>query len=63
MQSATCDRIINELYQAHRVAVLRVCSSILRNADDAADATQEVFLIALESLSPTAEGAAARACS
>jgi RNA polymerase sigma factor (sigma-70 family) len=41
--------------------VLRVCSSILRNADDAADATQEVFVIALESLDPNATSAAARA--
>jgi len=54
--------MIDELYQANRPAVLRLCSSILRNADDAADATQEVFLIALESLDPNAKsGAAARA--
>ncbi|HKV32258.1 MAG TPA: sigma-70 family RNA polymerase sigma factor [Candidatus Dormibacteraeota bacterium] len=61
MQDATHDRIIDELYQAHRAAVMRVCSSILRNADDAADATQEVFLIAIESLDPTAKGGAAQA--
>ena len=53
--------MIDDLYQAHRAAVLRVCSSILRNADDAADATQEVFVIALESLDPTAKNGAARA--
>ena len=53
--------MIDELYQANRAAVLRVCSSILRNADDAADATQEVFVIALESLDPAAKNGAARA--
>src|SRR5260370_5501059 len=53
--------MIAELYQANRGAVLRVCSSILRNADDAADATQEVFVIALESLDPSAKPSAARA--
>jgi RNA polymerase sigma-70 factor (ECF subfamily) len=53
--------MIDELYQANHAAVSRVCSGILRNADDAADATQEVFLIALESLDPTAKSAAARA--
>jgi RNA polymerase sigma-70 factor (ECF subfamily) len=53
--------MIDDLYQANRAAVLRVCSSILRNADDAADATQEVFLIALESLDPNAKSGAARA--
>jgi RNA polymerase sigma-70 factor (ECF subfamily) len=34
---------------------------MLRNADDAADATQEVFLIALESLDPAAKNGTARA--
>jgi RNA polymerase sigma-70 factor (ECF subfamily) len=53
--------MIAELYQANRAAVLKVCSSILRNADDAADATQEVFLIAFESLDPTAKSGPARA--
>ena len=53
--------MIDELYKAHRAAVLRVCSSILRNADDAADACQEVFLIAIESLDPAAKPPAARA--
>jgi len=61
VQNTTRDRIIDELYLAHRAAVSRVCSKILRNADDAADATQEVFLIALESLDATAKPAAARA--
>jgi RNA polymerase sigma-70 factor (ECF subfamily) len=53
--------MIDDLYQANRAAVLRVCSHILRNADDAADATQEVFVIALESLDPAAKNAATRA--
>jgi len=53
--------MIDELYQANRAAVLKLCSSILRNADDAADATQEVFLIALESLDPSAKSGPARA--
>jgi RNA polymerase sigma-70 factor (ECF subfamily) len=61
VQNAIRDRMIDDLYQANRAAVLRVCSRILRNADDAADATQEVFLIALESLDPSAKPAAARA--
>jgi RNA polymerase sigma-70 factor (ECF subfamily) len=53
--------MIDDLYQANRAAVFRVCSRILRNADDAADATQEVFVIALESLDPNARPGAARA--
>jgi RNA polymerase sigma-70 factor (ECF subfamily) len=61
VQNASRDQMIDELYQANRAAVLRVCSSILRNADDAADATQEVFVIALESLDPAAKNGAARA--
>jgi RNA polymerase sigma-70 factor (ECF subfamily) len=61
VQNTSRDLVIDELYQAHRAAVLRVCSRILRNADDAADATQEVFLIALESLDPAAKKGTARA--
>jgi RNA polymerase sigma-70 factor (ECF subfamily) len=61
MQNTVRDRMIDDLYQANRAAVLRVCSSILRNADDAADATQEVFVIALESLDASAKPGAARA--
>jgi RNA polymerase sigma factor (sigma-70 family) len=48
------------LYQAHFDAVLRVCARVMRNADDAADAAQEVFLIALDSLRPEAPAAQAR---
>ena len=51
---------LDELYQSNHAAVLRVCSSILRNPDDAADATQQVFLIALESMDPRAKSSAAR---
>jgi RNA polymerase sigma-70 factor (ECF subfamily) len=61
VQKASRDLVIDDLYKAHRAAVLRVCSGILRNADDAADATQEVFLIALESLDPAAKNGTARA--
>jgi RNA polymerase sigma-70 factor (ECF subfamily) len=61
VQKATRDQQIDDLYLANRAAVLRVCSNILRNADDAADATQEVFVIALESLDPAAKPGAARA--
>lgn len=51
---------LDELYQSNHAAVFRVCSSILRNRDDAADATQQVFLIALESMDAGAKGGAAR---
>ena len=51
---------LDDLYQSNRTAVFRVCSSILRNPDDAADATQQVFLIALESMEPTVNSRAAR---
>jgi RNA polymerase sigma-70 factor (ECF subfamily) len=61
VQKATRDQQIDDLYLANRAAVFRVCSNILRNADDAADATQEVFVIALESLDPNAKSGAARA--
>src|SRR6266849_7357147 len=50
-----------ELYEANSTAVYRVCQRLLKNTDDAADATQEVFLIALESLDPTAKNGRARA--
>ncbi len=51
---------LDELYQSNQAAVFRVCSSILRNRDDAADATQQVFLVALESMDPSAKSGAAR---
>jgi RNA polymerase sigma factor (sigma-70 family) len=53
--------LIDELYNANHAAVLRVCSRILRNREDAADAAQQVFLIALESLDLTVRSGAARA--
>ena len=51
---------LDDLYQSSQPAVFRVCSSILRNRDDAADATQQVFLIALESMDPTVKTGTAR---
>jgi RNA polymerase sigma-70 factor (ECF subfamily) len=51
---------LDDLYQSNHAAVFKVCSSILRNPEDAADATQQVFLIALESMDPTAKSAVAR---
>jgi RNA polymerase sigma-70 factor, ECF subfamily len=61
VKDSSRDRMIADLYQANHTAVSRVCSSILRNPDDAADATQEVFVIALESMDPNAKRSAARA--
>jgi RNA polymerase sigma-70 factor (ECF subfamily) len=61
VQSASREGVINELYHANHAAVLRVCSRILRNPDDAADAAQESFLIALESIDPNAPSSVARA--
>jgi RNA polymerase sigma factor (sigma-70 family) len=39
-----------DLYRRNASAVHSVCKSVLRNRDDAADATQEVFLRAVDSL-------------
>ncbi|MEA2633960.1 MAG: hypothetical protein QOH92_727 [Chloroflexota bacterium] len=61
MQNASRDGVIDDLYHANHAAVARVCSSILRNTDDAADAAQEVFLIALESIDLNAPSHVARA--
>jgi RNA polymerase sigma-70 factor (ECF subfamily) len=61
VQNLSRDGLIDELYNANYAAVLRVCSRILRNPDDAADAAQQVFLIALESLDLTVRRNAARA--
>jgi len=49
------------LYEAHFPAVFRLCSRVLRNPDDAADASQEVFLVAANSLERNATAARARA--
>ncbi len=61
MQDASRDGLIDELYHANYGAVLKVCSRILRNPDDAADAAQQVFVIALESLDLTSRRSAAGA--
>ena len=61
MQNASRDGLIDDLYHANYPAVLRACSRILRNPEDAADAAQEVFVIALESLDLTTRRSAARA--
>jgi RNA polymerase sigma-70 factor (ECF subfamily) len=53
-------RWLDDLYQSNHASVFRVCSSILRNPEDAADATQQVFLIALESMEPEVKGRVAR---
>lgn len=61
MQNLSRDGSIDELYNANYGAVLRVCSRILRNPEDAADAAQQVFLIALESLDLRVKTSPARA--
>ena len=50
-----------ELYESNLNPVFKTCSSALGNPDDAADASQEVFLIAADSLQPGTSRAAARA--
>jgi RNA polymerase sigma-70 factor (ECF subfamily) len=50
-----------DLYEAHFAAVFRVCSRVLRNPEDAADAAQEVFLTAVRSLEAGASKRQARA--
>jgi RNA polymerase sigma-70 factor (ECF subfamily) len=50
-----------ELYESNFAPVFKTCSSVLRNPEDAADAAQEVFLIAAASLLPGASPATARA--
>jgi RNA polymerase sigma factor (sigma-70 family) len=61
VQNVSRDGLIDELYNANYAAVLMVCLRILRNPDDAADAAQQVFVIALESLDLTVKRGAARA--
>jgi len=61
VQNLSRDGSIDELYNANYSAVLRVCSRILRNPEDAADAAQQVFLIALESLDLRVKTSSARA--
>jgi RNA polymerase sigma factor (sigma-70 family) len=50
-----------ELYESNLSPVFKTCCSVLRNPDDAADASQEVFLIAADSLRPGTSRAAASA--
>ena len=50
-----------DLYQSHFRAVQRVCAGVLRNSEDAADASQEVFLTAARSLQPETSRQASRA--
>ena len=57
--TATQERWLGELYEAHAPAVQRLCWRMLSNPQDAADACQEVFLRAAR-LSPT-DGAQTRA--
>lgn len=49
-----------ELYESNVSPVLRTCTRVLGNRDDAADATQEVFIIAADSLNPGASKAEIR---
>lgn len=50
-----------ELYESNLSPVFKTCSGVLRNRDDAADASHEVFLIAANSLQPGTSGAVAAA--
>ena len=50
-----------ELYESNFAPVFKTCSSVLRNPDDAADASQEVFLIAAHSMQSGTSRASARA--
>jgi RNA polymerase sigma-70 factor (ECF subfamily) len=50
-----------ELYESNAGPVFKTCSGLLRNADDAADASQEVFLRAASSLQTGTSTPAARA--
>ena len=61
MQNPNRDGLIDELYHDNYTAVLSVCARILRRREDAADAAQQVFLIAVESLDLTLSRDPARA--
>src|SRR5205809_74110 len=54
-------RWLAELYEANYGPVVRLCTRLLRNGEDAADAAQDVFLIAANSLDPSAPPGQARA--
>jgi RNA polymerase sigma-70 factor, ECF subfamily len=59
--SAEQQRWLAGLYESNYSAVVRRCGVILKSSEDAADAAQEVFLIALNSLAPQTEDKRARA--
>jgi RNA polymerase sigma-70 factor, ECF subfamily len=61
LENLSREGLIDELYHANYRAVLSTCARILRKREDAADAAQQVFLIALESLDLTLTRSAARA--
>jgi RNA polymerase sigma-70 factor (ECF subfamily) len=61
VQNLNRDDLIDELYRANYSAVLSLCVRILRRQEDAADAAQQVFLVAVESLDLTLSRGAARA--
>jgi RNA polymerase sigma-70 factor, ECF subfamily len=50
-----------ELYESNFAVVFKTCSKVLRNTEDAADASQEVFVIAADSMQPGTSRAMARA--
>src|SRR2546423_12972051 len=50
-----------DLYESNSTAVFQVCQRLMKNPEDAADATHEVFLRALASLSGEPAGTQARA--
>lgn len=52
---------LTELYQANSAAVFSQCRRLLKSPEDAADATQEIFLRAATSLSEDIRGPQARA--
>src|SRR5438874_4872280 len=54
-------RWLAEVYEANYLGVVRLCTRLLRNPEDAADAAQDVFVIAANSLDPEAPPAQARA--
>jgi RNA polymerase sigma-70 factor, ECF subfamily len=49
------------LYESNYATVFRLCASILRDPEDAEDASQEVFLTAVDSLNPTVASGSATA--
>src|SRR5205085_91651 len=54
------ERWLADLYEAQFPIVLRLCTRMLRSAEDAADAAHETYLIALAALAPDTAPRAAR---